>query len=263
MKVQIYGSGCDKCRKLAANAETAARKLGIEIELEKVSDINAITDAGVMMTPALAINGKVFSSGKVLSPEEIGKRLTAAMAGANTPCCCAGSPETTTPDACCCSSDEENAASGSCCGGSGVSRKILTVLLLALILFSIAAMVVRELNSRHEDTTAVSVPTDAVVVYYFHGTQRCMTCNRIEELTKQAVQENFADQLASGRVVFRSVNVDEQANEHYIQDFQLSTRTVVMQKGDRYEKFDQVWNLVREPEQFMQYIGNGLKWMLK
>ena len=64
MKMQIYGSGCDKCRKLAANAETAARKLGIEIELEKVSDINAITDAGVMMTPALAINGKVVSSGK-------------------------------------------------------------------------------------------------------------------------------------------------------------------------------------------------------
>ena len=104
MKMQIYGSGCDKCRKLAANAETAARELGIEIELEKVSDINAITDAGVMMTPALAINGKVVSSGKVLSPEEIGKRLTAAMTGANTPCCCAGSPETTAPDACCCSS---------------------------------------------------------------------------------------------------------------------------------------------------------------
>lgn len=148
MKMQIYGSGCDKCRKLAANAETAARELGIEIELEKVSDINAITDAGVMMTPALAINGKVVSSGKVLSPEEIGKRLTAAMTGANTPCCCAGSPETTAPDACCCSSAEEKSASGSCCGGSGVSRKILTVLLLALILFSIAAMVVRELNSR-------------------------------------------------------------------------------------------------------------------
>ena len=263
MKMQIYGSGCDKCRKLAANAETAARELGIEIELEKVSDINAITDAGVMMTPALAINGKVVSSGKVLSPEEIGKRLTAAMTGANTPCCCAGSPETTAPDACCCSSAEEKSASGSCCGGSGVSRKILTVLLMALILFSIAAMVVRELNSRHEDTTAVSVPADAVVVYYFHGTQRCMTCNRIEELTKQAVQENFADQLADGKIVFRSVNVDDPAKEHYIRDFQLSTRTVVMQKGDRYEKFDQIWNLVREPEQFMQYIGNGLERMLK
>ena len=263
MKMQIYGSGCDKCRKLAANAETAARKLGIEIELEKVSDINAITDAGVMMTPALAINGKGVSYGKVLSPEEIGKRLTAAMTGANTPCCCAGSPETTAPDACCCSSAEEKSASGSCCGGSGVSRKILTVLLLALILFSIAAIVVRELNSRHEDTTAVSVPADAVVVYYFHGTQRCMTCNRIEELTKQAVQENFADQLADGKIVFRSVNVDDPAKEHYIRDFQLSTRTVVMQKGDRYEKFDQIWNLVREPEQFMQYIGNGLERMLK
>ena len=179
MKVQIYGSGCDKCRKLAANAETAARELGIEIELEKVSDINAITDAGVMMTPALAINGKVVSSGKVLSPEEIGKRLTAAMTGASAPCCCAGSPGTTAPDACCCSSDQAISATGSCCGGSGVSRKILTVLLLALVLFSIAAMVVREMNSRNEAATAVPVPADAVVVYYFHGTQRCMTCNRI------------------------------------------------------------------------------------
>ena len=90
-----------------------------------------------------------------------------------------------------------------------------------------------------------------------------MTCNRIEVLTKQAHQVNFADRLADGKVVFRSVNDDEPANEHYIRDFQLSTRTVVMRRGDRYEKFDQVWNLVREPEQFMQYIGNGLERMLK
>ncbi len=263
MKVQIYGSGCDKCRKLAANAETAARELGIEIEFEKVSDINAITDAGVMMPPALAVNGRVVSSGKVLSPGEIGKRLTAVITGTSAPECRTGSPGTTAPSVCCGPADEEKSAAGSCCGGNGVSRKILTVLLLALVVFSIVAMIVRELNSRNEDATAVSVPADAVVVYYFHGTQRCMTCNRIEELTKQAVQENFADQLASGRIVFRSVNVDEQANEHYIQDFQLSARTVVMQKGDSYEKLDQVWNLVREPEKFVQYIGNGLERLLK
>jgi len=74
-KVQILGTGCPKCRLLAQNVETAARELGIEIEVEKVTDIMAITKAGVMMTPALVIDGDVKSSGKVLSPAEAKRYL--------------------------------------------------------------------------------------------------------------------------------------------------------------------------------------------
>jgi len=70
-KIQVLGTGCPKCRRLAENAEQAARDLGIEYEIEKVTDINRIMEFGVMMTPALAVDGKVRVVGSVPSVQEI------------------------------------------------------------------------------------------------------------------------------------------------------------------------------------------------
>ena len=75
VKIQILGTGCPKCKKLAENAEAAAKAAGIEYDLEKVTDINKIMAFGVMMTPALAVDGEVKVEGKVPSPEEIQKLL--------------------------------------------------------------------------------------------------------------------------------------------------------------------------------------------
>lgn len=74
-KIQILGSGCPKCVALTANAEAAAKKTGVEYSIEKVTDINQIVKAGVMLTPALSIDGKVVSMGKILSPDDIAKHL--------------------------------------------------------------------------------------------------------------------------------------------------------------------------------------------
>ena len=74
--IQILGTGCPKCRKLALNAEMAARELDLECTIEKVTGIDEITSFGVMITPALAVNGEVKSSGKVLSVDQIKKLLT-------------------------------------------------------------------------------------------------------------------------------------------------------------------------------------------
>ena len=70
-KIQILGTGCPKCKKLTENAEAAAKELGIEYEIEKVTDISKIMDFGVMITPALAVDGEVKVVGKVASVEEI------------------------------------------------------------------------------------------------------------------------------------------------------------------------------------------------
>ncbi len=75
-KLQILGTGCPKCKKLAENTEAAARDLDIEYEIEKVTDINEIMKFGVMMTPALAVDGVVKSVGKVPSVEDIKAILT-------------------------------------------------------------------------------------------------------------------------------------------------------------------------------------------
>ena len=74
-KIQILGTGCAKCIKLSANAEEAAKQAGIEYEIEKVTELSKIMNFGVMMTPALAVDGQIKSVGKVLSPEEIKKLL--------------------------------------------------------------------------------------------------------------------------------------------------------------------------------------------
>ncbi len=71
LKIQILGTGCPKCKKLAENAEAAAKAAGVEYSLEKVTDIHEIMKFGVMMTPALAVDGVVKAVGKVLSPDEI------------------------------------------------------------------------------------------------------------------------------------------------------------------------------------------------
>lgn len=93
MKISVLGTGCPKCKKLAETAEVAAQQLGVDFELEKVTDINDIMGFGVMMTPALAIDGKVVLTGKVPSVEET-KKLLSGNAGdapaADCGCGCCG-----------------------------------------------------------------------------------------------------------------------------------------------------------------------------
>ena len=71
MKIQILGGGCPKCRKLAAAAEEAAGQLGLDYQLEKITDLGTISAFGVMMTPALAVDGRVKVSGRVPSVDQV------------------------------------------------------------------------------------------------------------------------------------------------------------------------------------------------
>ena len=73
--LQILGTGCPKCKKLAENTEAAAKALGMDYTLEKVTDISKILKFGVMITPALVVDGQVKLVGKVPSPDEIRKLL--------------------------------------------------------------------------------------------------------------------------------------------------------------------------------------------
>ncbi len=71
MKIQILGTGCPKCKQLEANAREAVAAKGVEAEIEKITDIDQIMEMGVMMTPALVIDGEVRSVGKVLTVDQI------------------------------------------------------------------------------------------------------------------------------------------------------------------------------------------------
>jgi small redox-active disulfide protein 2 len=76
MKIEILGTGCPKCKKLFENAQEAVQNLGTSAAVVKVEDIQQIMNAGVMLTPALAVDGEVKSAGKVLSVDEIRKIIS-------------------------------------------------------------------------------------------------------------------------------------------------------------------------------------------
>jgi small redox-active disulfide protein 2 len=75
VKIQVLGTGCAKCKQLTANAEKAIATLGLAVPVEKVEDIREIMKFGVMTTPALVVDGKVASTGKLLSPEAVAELL--------------------------------------------------------------------------------------------------------------------------------------------------------------------------------------------
>jgi small redox-active disulfide protein 2 len=75
-KIQILGTGCPKCQKLAELTDRAASELGIEYQLEKVTDLNEIMEFGIMMTPGMAVDGEVKVAGKIPDLEDIKKMLT-------------------------------------------------------------------------------------------------------------------------------------------------------------------------------------------
>jgi hypothetical protein len=101
--------------------------------------------------------------------------------------------------------------------------------------------------------------TDGVVVFYFHGNARCATCRKIEAYSDEAVHSGAARALADGDLSWRVVNVDEPANRHFIEDFQLITKSVVLAEyrdGEvvRFKNLDKVWQLVRSKDRFVEYV---------
>ena len=75
MKIEIFGNGCPKCKQLEINAKKAVKELKIKARIVKVTDIEKIVKAGIMMTPGFGVNGKIVSCGKVLTAQEMKKFL--------------------------------------------------------------------------------------------------------------------------------------------------------------------------------------------
>jgi len=107
-----------------------------------------------------------------------------------------------------------------------------------------------------------------ISVTYFYTTVRCPTCHRIEELSSQTVKANFADELKTGNVVWRVINVDEPENKHYNKDYQLYTKSLIISevkdgKELRWKNLEKIWTLVRNEEKFDNYVKTEIKDWLK
>ena len=140
-------------------------------------------------------------------------------------------------------------------------------LLLALAGSGIAAVTaaVAVAPQKPKTSTAVAAAPTAspgIFVYYFHATTRCATCKTIEAYAHETVASNFAADLQARRLEWRTVNVDEPANQHFIRDFQLYTRSVVVvdaKDPKRFKVLDRVWQLVQDKTAFQQYVEQEIR----
>jgi hypothetical protein len=108
-------------------------------------------------------------------------------------------------------------------------------------------------------TTQPGVAPDVIHVTYFSSDVRCATCVRIERLTRETVEKNFAPEIASGRIVLQTINLDGPGNEHFVQDYQLISKTVIVSdrtKGQEvgWENLQQVWSKQKNEQAFEAYV---------
>ena len=151
------------------------------------------------------------------------------------------------------------------------TKQILAVALLVFVGLSIAYMLVKEGDmptGAEESTTRVNGEKGQLVVYYFHGDIRCATCHKLETYAKEALEANFADELGAKDIVWRMVNVDRSENEHYVGDYKLVSKAVVLSwvadgKEVRWKKLDEIWQRVNDKKSYLEYVRQNVEGFLE
>lgn len=102
------------------------------------------------------------------------------------------------------------------------------------------------------------------IAYYFHGAFRCVTCTNMENYAKEAIDSNFKDDLRSGKLEFKEVDVESPGNEHYVKDYQLYTKTLILSyikdgKEIRSKNLDKIWEYARDRKKFTGYVEEEVR----
>lgn len=119
-----------------------------------------------------------------------------------------------------------------------------------------------------EAASAAGGPASQVIVTYFHTTFRCPMCLQIEKYTRETVEKDFARQLASKKVLFRAIDVQEADNRHFIQDYSLYSKSVILSlvkdgKEIRWKNLPEIWKYAYNRDRFEQYIRSEIEAFLK
>ncbi|MBX7255741.1 MAG: hypothetical protein K1Y02_05230 [Candidatus Hydrogenedentes bacterium] len=122
----------------------------------------------------------------------------------------------------------------------------------------------RKMNNP-SDISTDDLPVSAkLIVYYFDEGKDCSTCLNIPEFTKDALDTHFKNELSSGDIVWRAVDVEESRNAHFITDYSLYTKSVVLVRVNdgkqvRWKNLDKVWDLVYDKPAFLDYIREQVR----
>ena len=107
-----------------------------------------------------------------------------------------------------------------------------------------------------------------VVVYYFHGAFRCPTCHKLEQYSREVIENNFKDALVSGELEFKVINIEDKENKHYVKDYQLYTKSLILSlikdgKETKWINLDKIWEYVGNKQRFIDYVNSGVVDFLK
>jgi hypothetical protein len=149
------------------------------------------------------------------------------------------------------------------------AKKIIAIGLAAFVVVSIAYLAYSQLRPRAwvGDDQPANV-ADGVVVYYFHTEQKCRECETIKAWTAEALDAHFKEQLGEGRLLWRTVNIDNRANEHFVKEYKLkglTLATVRLEGGEvrQWKKLDGVWDMLGDKARFEDYVTGEVGTMLE
>jgi hypothetical protein len=106
---------------------------------------------------------------------------------------------------------------------------------------------------------AADINAAKIVAYYFHGSFRCSTCTNMEKYAKEAIGANFEDELSSGSLEFKAIDVEERGNEHFVDEYNLYTKTLILSlvkdgKEVRSKNLDKIWQFAGNKQKFIEYV---------
>ena len=147
------------------------------------------------------------------------------------------------------------------------AKKIATIALLSFTILAIGVMLMKgrapesptDADGTESESMLMQPDANIDVVYYFMTTQRCPSCEKIEAYTSEAVRNTFAGMIADKKMMWKMVNVDEPENAHFVRDYGLFTKSVVVvryREGRQYDwkNLDQVWMLLNDKAAFQDYV---------
>jgi hypothetical protein len=142
-------------------------------------------------------------------------------------------------------------------------------LIAVLAIFAFCSITIARFAAAAEaNKSALTKNAGTISVYYFHGNYRCYNCMTIEQYSKEAIEKYFPGQLKNGQLTFSVINIDMPENEHFVKDYQLYTRSLIVAefkngKQTKWTNLEKVWNHIKDRDAFYNYVKTEVEKYLK
>jgi hypothetical protein len=153
---------------------------------------------------------------------------------------------------------------------------LLTALVLTAAIAVLGANAQQQADSQSTETKQIdsssakpdTTEANKIIAYYFHGNRRCATCLKLEAYSAEALQTGFKKELSDSVLVWRVVNYDKKENEHYIDDYKLYTKALILSrvsegKEVKWKNLDMIWQLVENKDKFIEYVQKETREFMK